>query len=117
LIRIKDAVEKKLAEKEKTVFDLERSIYLYDMTNTYFEGNMLRNPAAKRGVSKEKRSDAPLVSVGLVLDENGFVLRHSTLPGNIYEGHTLLDTVHALDSGTGDENPLDLLLGHCSCPA
>jgi len=28
------------------------------------------------------------------------------VPGNIYEGHTLLDTIHALDSGTGDENPL-----------
>lgn len=76
------------------------------MTNTYFGGNMLRNPAATRGASKEKRGDAPLVSVGLVLDENGFVLRHSTLPGNIYEGHTLLDTIHALDSGTGEENPL-----------
>ncbi len=106
LIRIKDSLEEKLAEKEKNVFNLERSIYLYDMTNTYFEGNMLRNPAAKRGASKEKRFDAPLASVGLVLDENGFVLRHSTLPGNIYEGHTLLDTIHALNSGTDNENPL-----------
>lgn len=106
LLRIKDSLEEKLAEKERSVFDLDRSIYLYDMTNTYFEGNMLRNPAAKRGASKEKRRDAPLVSVGLVLDENAFVLRHSALPGNIYEGHTLLDTIHALDTENGPENPL-----------
>ncbi len=106
LLRIKSSLEEALAKKEANIFDLERSIYLYDMTNTYFEGNMHQNPAARRGASKEKRSDAPLVSVGLVLDGDGFVLRHSTLPGNIYEGHTLLDTVHALDTLEGSENPL-----------
>ena len=106
LLRIKSPLEEELARKEQSVFNLTRSIYLYDMTNTYFEGNMLQNPQAKRGASKEKRMDAPLVSVGLVLDEDGFVLRHSSLPGNIYEGHTLLDTVHALDSSGGPENPL-----------
>ena len=53
MLHIKDAVEEKPAEKEKTVFDLERSIYLHDMTNTYFEGNILRNPVAKRGASIE----------------------------------------------------------------
>jgi len=36
------------------MFNLTRSIYLYDMTNTYFEGNMLPNPQAKRGASIEK---------------------------------------------------------------
>ena len=106
LLRIKTSLEKRLAQQESSVFDLDRSIYLYDMTNTYFEGNMLRNPAAKRGASKEKRMDAPLVSVGLVLDADGFVLRHTTLPGNIYEGHTLLDTIHALEADIGAENPL-----------
>jgi transposase len=106
LLGVKDQLEEKLAEQERSVFNLERSIYLYDMTNTYFEGAMRGNAIAKRGPSKEKRTDAPLVSVGLVLDGDGFVLRHRTLPGNIYEGHTLLDTVHSLDVEGGTENPL-----------
>ena len=32
-------------------------------------------PKAKRGHSKEKRSDCPLVTLGLVLDSSGFVRR------------------------------------------
>jgi len=106
LLRIKDQLEEQLAAKEQSIFNLERSIYLYDMTNTYFEGSMLGNEDAKRGASKEKRTDAPLVSVGLVLDGDGFVLRHTSLPGNIYEGHTLLDTVRSLKDQGWTDNPL-----------
>jgi len=106
LLKIKDKLEKELAKQERNMFNLGRTIYLYDMTNTYFEGAMLGNPMAKRGASKEKRTDAPLVSVGLVLDGEGFVVRHRALPGNVYEGHTLMDTVRSLDAQEDAERPL-----------
>lgn len=85
----KETIEKKLSEKEQNLFNLDRSIYLYDLTNTYFEGIMKKNELALRGHSKEKRTDAPLVSCGLVLDKEGFIIQHKVYRGNIGETKTL----------------------------
>jgi len=73
-----EKIELSLREQETSLFDLDQVIILYDVTNTYFEGQCKRNNKAKRGASKEKRFDAPLISVGLVLDSQGFVIRHDT---------------------------------------
>jgi len=51
----------------------------YDLTNTYFEGEVPHNTKARRGRSKEKRTDCPLVTLGLVLDSSGFVRRSPDL--------------------------------------
>jgi hypothetical protein len=48
------------------LFNLDQTIYLYDLTSTYFEGLCARNPKAKRGHSRDKRSDCKLLVVGLV---------------------------------------------------
>ena len=47
-------IEALLAEKEKNLFSLDDTIYLYDLTSTYFEGMCLLNPQAKRGYSRRK---------------------------------------------------------------
>lgn len=39
-------LEEFLAAQEQTLFDLNRSIELYDLTNTYFEGQCAQNPKA-----------------------------------------------------------------------
>lgn len=93
LLRNKDQIEELLTKKEKTLFNLDRSIYLYDLTNTYFEGVMNSNESARRGYSKEKRSDAPLISFGMILDRDGFIVKHEMYPGNIGETSTLKDIV------------------------
>jgi hypothetical protein len=43
------AIEAALVERERSLFNLEVTIYLYDLTSTYFEGVCARNPKAKRG--------------------------------------------------------------------
>ncbi len=65
------------------------TITLYDLTNTYFEGEVPHNTKAQRGRSKEKRTDCPLVTLGLVLDGSGFVRRSQTFAGNVSEAGTL----------------------------
>ena len=65
------------------------SIALYDLTNTYMEGENKANKKAAFGVSKEKRSDCRLVTLGLVMNEHGFLYRTSILPGNASEPETL----------------------------
>ena len=89
LLKHQPALEAFLADQEQTLFDLNRSIVLYDLTNTYFEGQCHRNPKAQFGRSKEKRSDCPLVTLGLVLDGDGFPLSSQVFPGNASEPGTL----------------------------
>ena len=89
LLKHQSALEAFLADQEQSLFDLNRSIVLYDLTNTYFEGQCTQNPKAQFGRSKEKRSDCPLVTLGLVLDGDGFPLSSRVFPGNASEPATL----------------------------
>jgi len=68
LLKHKDTLEDHLRRTEGQLFALEEKIILYDLTNTFFEGTGKYNPKARYGRSKEKRSDCPLVTLGLVLD-------------------------------------------------
>jgi hypothetical protein len=55
---------------------LDDTLYLYDLTSTYFEGQAKQNPQAKRGYARDKRPDCKQVVVGLVLDRDGFPKAH-----------------------------------------
>ena len=96
LIDNKELIESKLRENEKNIFSLKEKIILYDLTNTYFEGDSQDNPKAKRGRSKEKRSDCPLLTLALVIDEHGFPKRSRILEGNVSEPKTLQTMVKDL---------------------
>lgn len=98
LLLHKEKIEEHLEAKEKELFQLEEAIILYDLTNTYFEGSMKKNPKAKHGRSKEKRSDCPLVTMGLVLDEQGFPKRSKFFSGNVGEPITLESIIRALSN-------------------
>lgn len=98
LLKNKAAIESALYKREKELFNLDEVIALYDITNTYFEGNGNNNDKAQYGRSKEKRSDCPLVSLGLVLDGSGFVKKSNIFPGNISEPKTLSQMLEVLGS-------------------
>ena len=68
LLSHQPAIESFLSHREQDLFQLNRTIVLYDLTNTYFEGQALGNPKARFGRSKEKRSDCPLVTLGLIVN-------------------------------------------------
>src|SRR5437870_13593399 len=61
----REHIERELAEREKTLFNLEDTVYLYDMTSTYFEGQAKANSQAKRGYSRDRCPDCKQVVVGL----------------------------------------------------
>lgn len=91
-----------LRERERDLFNLDRTILLYDLTNSYFEGSCKANGLARRSVnSKEKRSDCPLISVGVVLDAEGFVITHRVFSGNTSDCRTLLNAVADLEKIAG----------------
>ena len=85
----KDELERWFYQQEREMFSLPESIVLYDLTNTFFEGSGKFNDKAEFGRSKEKRSDAPLVTLGLVLDGDGFIKKSQVFPGNVSEPGTM----------------------------
>ncbi len=101
LIRHRERIEKALFNRTVDLFGLDCTITLYDLTNTYFEGDSGSNPKAQRGHSKEKRSDCPLLTLGLMLDGSGFVRRSEIFAGNIFEGKTLQSMLTALQAPKG----------------
>jgi len=101
LWRQHDAMETALHQRIREVFGLCDTIALYDLTNTYFEGLAHGNPSAKRGHSKEKRSDAPLITLGMVLDGAGFVRRSQVFAGNVREQISLPIMLKGLDAPAG----------------
>lgn len=98
LVNNREAIEKALFTKLNNLFSFPATVTLYDLTNTYFEGEPAGNAKARRGHSKEKRSDCPLVTLGLVLDGSGFVRRSKMFEGNVSEGSTLEDMLKGLEA-------------------
>jgi hypothetical protein len=101
LVRHRTAIEGALFGRIRNLFGLPVTVTLYDLTNTYFEAPAAANPKAARGRSKEKRSDCPLVTLGLVLDGSGFVHRSKMFAGNAAEASTLQEMLQGLDAPPG----------------
>jgi transposase len=101
LVRRRQAIEAALFSRINKLFSLPATVTLYDLTNTYFEGEMAGNAKARRGHSKEKRSDCPLVTLGLVLDGSGFVRRSRMFEGSVGEASTLEEMLQGLDAPAG----------------
>jgi transposase len=122
MMRKRDILESRLFSRVHDLFGLSCTVTLYDLTNTYFEGEAAGNPKAMRGHSKEKRSDAPLLTLGLVLDGSGFVKRSEIFSGNAGEAGTLQEMLAGLsapegalvvmDRGIASEENIAWLAGH-----
>ncbi|MCK7492952.1 MAG: IS1634 family transposase [Comamonadaceae bacterium] len=101
LMKHRSAIEDALFSRVSDLFGLTATVTLYDLTNTYFEGEASVNPKAANGPSKEKRTDCPLVTLGLVLDGSGFVRRSECFEGNVAEGKTLAGMLQSLGAPSG----------------
>ncbi|MCH8177231.1 MAG: IS1634 family transposase [Proteobacteria bacterium] len=109
LFKHKASIESFLYQQERSLFDFEEIITLYDLTNTYFEGQAKSNANAARGHSKEKRSDCPLVTLAIVLDGSGFPKRSEIFPGNVSEPGTLEVMLKALHTDDSPHQPTVVL--------
>jgi len=95
------AIESALVERERQLFQLDATVYLYDLTSTYFEGQAKRNPKAKRGYSRDKRPDCKQVVVGLVVGREGFPIAHEIFAGNVQDRQTLGQMLDLLKERVG----------------
>ena len=97
LLKNKEAIEKYLYLQEKQLFGFQETITLYDLTNTYFEGQSHANELGKHGRSKEKRYDCPLVTLALMMDSSGFPRSSQVFEGNVSESLTLGKMIKGLE--------------------
>jgi len=116
LLECQQEIAKDLTVRETNLFNLKRTLILYDLTNTYFEGVCEQNPKAMYGGhSKEKRNDCPQMVVALVLDGDGFVLGHRVYQGNTSDSVTLVDMVASMrEQFPGEEKPTVIVDGGIS---
>lgn len=106
----REAIERELAERERTLFNLDETIYLYDLTSTYFEGQAKNNPQAKLGYSRDKRPDCKQVVVGLVLDRDGFPKAHEVFDGNVQDRGTVSHMLDVLEKRAGKKIPATVIV-------
>ena len=127
LFSIKDELEKHLSKTTNELFDLNDTIIIYDLTNTYYEGSMLGSNLAKFGRSKEKRNDARLVVLAVVVNVEGFLKYSQIFEGNMSDCDSLQHIIQelsnrtsrtgrkpvvVLDAGISSEENLQLLRNH-----
>jgi transposase len=101
LYRHREVLQDHLFAQAQAILGFGETITLYDLTNTYFEGIAAGVSKAKRGHSKEQRSDCPLVTLAMALDASGFPRRTRVFAGNASEPATMRDMLSGLGAPSG----------------
>ena len=78
-----------LKQKWADLFHSDFAVLLYDLTSTYFEGEMEQNPKAQRGYSRDKRPDCLQLVIALVVTTDGLPLAYEVMQGNTSDRTTL----------------------------
>jgi transposase len=100
LLPHKEALECHLKNRLGTLFDLKYDLLLYDVTSTYFEGEA-DFPLAKRGYSRDQRSDCKQVCIGLVVSRCGMPLGYEVFQGNTIDVTTVETIVETMERRYG----------------
>ncbi len=101
LLPLKEKLEVFLKERYGTLFGIEYDLLLYDVTSTYFEGQAAANPLAKRGYSRDHRSDCKQVCIGLVVTRCGLPLGYEVFAGNRHDSTTMQEIVKTMEKRYG----------------
>jgi transposase len=90
-----------LKQKWADLFHADFEVLLYDLTSTYFEGEMEQNPKAKRGYSRDGRPDCLQLVIALVVTPDGFPLAYEVMNGNTADCSTLRDFLKKIETTYG----------------
>ena len=99
-VRIEQHLVKRLGE----LFALDYDLLLYDVTSTYFEGQVLGNPQARRGHSRDHRPDCKQVCIALVVTREGMPLGYEVFDGNRNDVTTVEEIVGTMEARYGLAN-------------
>jgi transposase len=68
-----------LKQRWADLFQADFEVLLYDLTSTYFEGEMEQNPKAKRGYSRDGRPDCLQLVIAVGVTPDGFPLAYEVM--------------------------------------
>jgi transposase len=97
----KQAIEERIAGVGQSLFGQSYRYLLYDLTSTYFEGQMERNPKAGRGYSRDHRPDCKQITIGAVVDREGYPVGYEVLAGNVRDSKTVAGMLERLGARFG----------------
>ena len=97
----KQAIEERIAGVGQSLFGQSYRYLLYDLTSTYFEGQMESNPKAVRGYSRDHRPDCKQVTIGAVVDREGYPVGYEVLAGNVRDHKTVAGMLQRLGARFG----------------
>lgn len=103
LVPHKDRLFGHFQKKYGDLFGTRFDILLYDITSTYFEGQCRSNPQARRGYSRDSRSDCLQVCIALVVTPEGLPLAYEVFDGNRSDVTTVEDILMLLREKYGQE--------------
>src|SRR5208283_1664340 len=101
LLPHKDALQKHLKNRLGELFDLKYDLLLYDVTSTYFEGQCEANPMARRGYSRDQRSDCKQVCIALVVSREGMPIGYELFAGNKADVSSVEEIVTTMEKRYG----------------
>ena len=104
MLEHKEDLEVHLKDRLGNLFDLDYDLLLYDVTSTYFEGKANGNTLAKRGYSRDKRSDCKQICIGLVVTREGFPIGYEVFEGNRVDVTTVEEIVETMEERYGKAN-------------
>ena len=111
LYALKDGLERHLCRTTDSLFNLTDRIYMFDLTNVYFESPKRGSGKAKRGHSKERRNDCPLLVLALCVNTAGFIRYCAILEGDTADPKSLPAMIETLVARNPvPENPAERLL-------
>ena len=104
LLPHKAAIEKHLKQRFGELFEMKCELLLYDVTSTYFEGELAGCELAQRGYSRDSRGDRPQICIGLVVTEDGFPLAYEIFAGNTHDSTTVQRLITTFEEKFGKLN-------------
>jgi transposase len=104
LLSYKGALCRHLQRCYGELFGTSFDFLLYDITSSYFEGSGKNNTQAKRGYSRDRRSDCVQICIGLVTSREGLPVSFEVFDGNRSDVTTVEEMVKAMEAKYGKAN-------------
>jgi transposase len=102
---LKTQVEQIAFAHTRRVLGGKVSIVFYDMTTLHFEAEQ-EDDLRRMGYSKAGKHQNPQIFLGLLVGLGGLVIGYDMFEGNIFEGHTLIPFLKAIEQRFAVKKPI-----------
>jgi transposase len=97
----KEKLTQHLLQRYESWFGVGFEFLIYDVTSTFFEGQVAGNTLAARGYSRDNRPDCKQVCIGLVVSPEGLPLAYEIFAGNRTDVTTVTEVITLMEQKYG----------------